>query len=569
VVRLRVRLLPLVIWILALPWLLLRRLVLRAPRGCHVVVEIDGAVEEIAPARRWWPPTRRPFSVHALGRLVDQIAADPRVAGLILVIKSMRCGFATTASLRGVLGRARAAGKQVVVSLPEGGGTKHCYLATSADRVLLGPQAVLAPVGVLASSRYLRGALDRAGLVPEVHARGRYKTAAEPFERATMSDAQREQLDVVLDRLYGELVRAIRIGRGVDDARARAIVDSAPYLGEDAVKAGLVDAIAYEDETALHAGPPDVALSLQRAGAYTRSRDPFASPPWRGGAIAVVRVHGPIAAGTAWPLQRVAIDERVISAVRMARASRDVRGVIVHVDSPGGGVLASDRIHHEIVNLAAVKPVVACMGNVAASGGYYIAVAAHEIVAQPTTITGSIGVIAARMIVDPLLERLGIVTQVLKRGAHARLLDSSLPLDDAEKQAIDREVEAYYRAFLRVVAKGRARTVEDIEPLAQGRVWTGEDAHARGLVDHLGGLDHALETIRLRIGLGADRLRVVVIRPSRKPISWLDLPEKKAARMAVQRLEPIMARMGIDSSLLAVAGERVLAWSGVAASVRL
>jgi protease-4 len=257
----------------------------------------------------------------------------------------------------------------------------------------------------------------------------------------------------------------------------------------------------------------------------------------------------------------MAVDERIISAIRIARVSRAVRGVVLHVDSPGGGALASDRIHHELVQLAAEKPLVACMGNVAASGGYYVAAPAHAIVAQPTTITGSIGVIAARVVLDPLLARLGIATEVLQRGAHARLLDPFLPLGDEDRAALDRELEHIYQAFLSVVAAGRHRSVGEIEPLAQGRVWTGADAHTHGLVDHLGGFEDALEVVRGRIGRGAGKLRVVVVRPPRKPFPLLDPPERKAARLLSEGLALVASGLELDATVLALRGERVLAFA--------
>jgi protease-4 len=201
------------------------------------------------------------------------------------------------------------------------------------------------------------------------------------------------------------------------------------------------------------------------------------------------------------------------------------------------------------------------MGNVAASGGYYVAAPAHAIVAQPTTITGSIGVIAARVVLDPLLARLGVVTEVLQRGAHARLLDPFLPLGDDDRAALDRELEHIYRAFLAVVAAGRRRPVSEIEPLAQGRVWTGADAQAHGLVDRLGGFEDALEVVRERIGRGADRLRVVVVRPPRKPLPVLDPPEKKAARLLSEGLALVATGLDLDATLLALRGERVLAFA--------
>jgi protease-4 len=255
----------------------------------------------------------------------------------------------------------------------------------------------------------------------------------------------------------------------------------------------------------------------------------------------------------------MAVDERVISAVRIARANPFVRGVVLHVDSPGGSALASDRIHHELAQLAKEKPLVTCMGDVAASGGYYVAVAAHEIVAQPTTVTGSIGVIAARVVLEPLLARLGVVTQVLQRGAHARLLDPFLPLGPDDRQAVDREIERIYRGFVGVVAAGRRRSADEVEPLAQGRVWTGADAHSRGLVDRLGGFEDALEAVRARVGRGAGKLRVAVIRPPRRPFPVLDPPERKAARVAGAALAAVAKELRVDPALLALRGERVLA----------
>jgi len=563
-----VRLLWLLAWIVALPWLLVRRIGARVPRGTYLLIDVDGPIDEVPPPHRIWPTSApRPFSLHELTALVDRVARDRRVRGLVLVVKSMRGGFATATSMRAAIARARERGKRVVVHLPEGGGTKDAYVAAAADRVMLGPQAVLAPVGVLASARYLRGALDRAGIVPDVHARGRYKTAAERIERTTMSDAQREQVDALLDRMHGELVTALSQGRRVDADRARALVDGAPYVGAEAVEAGLVDAAAYEDEIPAHLGEDGKKAPVRYAGPYLRARRALRPRALRGASvIGVVRVHGAIASAPGVPLGRMATDERVIAAVRVARASPLVRGVVLHVDSPGGSALASDRMHHELAQLAAEKPLVACMGDVAASGGYYVAVAAHAIVAQPTTVTGSIGVIGARLVVEPLLERLGIATEVLQRGAHARLLDPLLPLGDDDARAVDREIDAMYRAFVRIVAEGRRRPVDDIEPLAQGRVWSGADAHARGLVDRLGGFEDALDEVRRRTGRGADRLRVAVIRAPRRGMPLLEPPEKKAARAAAEALTEMAQALGVDLSPIVFARERVLAWEPLAAS---
>jgi protease-4 len=569
-----VRLLRLVAWVIALPWLLARRLA-RPPAGTYVLAEIEGRVEEPPlEGRRWaWlPAPARHVSLHALRDLVDEIARDPRVAGLLLVVRSARGGFATAASLRALIARARAAGKTVVVHLPLGGGTREAYVGVAADRLLLGPQAGLAAVGILSSTRYLRGALDRAGVVPEVYARGRYKTAAEPIERTAMSEAQHEQLEALLGSIHEDVLGAISEGRGLTREQAAAAVDAAPYVGHEAVEAKLADGVAYEDEI-----PERVAAitgrsarpAIRPAAGYLASRRALRSRAFESaGVIAVVRVHGAIASGAGLPFASVALEERIFSAGRVARADPRVRGVVLHVDSPGGGALASDRIHHELVRLAAEKPLVACLGDVAASGGYYVAAAAHQIVAQRTTITGSIGVISARLVLDPLLARLGVATQVIQRGAHARMLDPFAPLDESARAAVEREIERMYRAFVGVVARGRGRSEAEIEALAQGRVWVGADAHANGLVDRLGGFEDALEVVRARVGRGADRLRVIALRPPRKAPPWHDAaPQPPGALALVRWLESLGPALGFDPAVLCLAGERALAWSPAAADL--
>lgn len=563
------RLFWLIGWLLALPVRLARRWAARTREGTYLVVEAEGPITELPLQRRTWPwAVTHALSLHALGRLVEVASRDRRIAGLVLVLRGLRGGTATAASVRGILGRARAAGKRVVVHLPLGGGTREAFVAAAGDEVLLGPQSNLHAVGLLSSTRYVRGALDKIGVVPEVHARGQYKTAAERLERASMSAPQREQVEAMVDGVYSEIVRGISTGRRVDEARARAMLDGAPYSGDEAVAAGLVDGLAYEDELAKRLGVDGKKARLVVAESWWRPRLALRPGALQGsGVIGVVRVHGAIAGDPGLPLRAMAVDERVIVAVRLARLHPRVRGVVLHVDSPGGSALASDRIHHELVQLAAEKPVVACMGDVAASGGYYVAVAAHAIVAQPTTLTGSIGVIGARLVIEPLLSRLGVTTEIIARGAHARLLDPFLALADGDRAAIDRELERTYQAFVRVVADGRHRTTDEIETLAQGRVWTGADAHARGLVDRLGGFEEALELVRGRVGRGADRLGVTVLRPPRRGIPALDPPERKAARAVAATLEGIGWALDIDPRLLALRSERVLLWDPVAASM--
>jgi protease-4 len=258
---------------------------------------------------------------------------------------------------------------------------------------------------------------------------------------------------------------------------------------------------------------------------------------------------------------RVAVDERVMAALRRARESRSVEGVVVLIDSPGGSVLASDRIHHELQRVAEKKPVVACMVNVAASGGYYIAAGAHAIVAQTTTITGSIGVVAAHLVLSPLFEKVGVVTELVKRGARADMLSASRPLDPGEREAMTLEIDGFYRDFVKVVARGRKRSPDEIEPLARGRVYSGLEAHKLGLVDRLGGLDEALDWLRQELG-AIEPLGPAVIKP---PRSMPKPPEIPAPFVAA--VESLGAGAFFDLAALALGvgpTETALAWSGFA-----
>jgi len=529
------------------------------PRGSYVAIEIDGGVADIVRAPRFWEllRPRAAMSLHAVRAVVDEVAKDARVAGLLVTIKSLRGGMASATSLRAILGRARDAGKDVVVHLPLGAMTKEAYVASIASRIYLGPQAQMAPLGFATATRYLRAAITRAGLEPEVFARGMYKSAGEQLVRDSMSDPQREQLSALLDVFYTQIVEAFASGRRMTQEQARAVVDAAPYRADEAIAAGLVDGAAYEDEMADRLAQGGTRPRVLLAERYLQVvRATRMKPLRRKPVIGVITVHGAIA-GQGGMAQQLATDERVIAAVRRARQNRAVRAVILHVDSPGGSALASDRIHHELEQLAAEKPLVACMANVAASGGYYVAAPAHTIVAQPTTITGSIGVVSARVVVEPLLAKLGVHTEIVKRGARADIFEPTRHLDEGERAAIDRELEGTYQAFLAVVARGRKRPVGEIHRVAQGRVWSGADAAKVGLVDVLGGFEEALDRARALVGAGGAGLEPAIVRGGRTPLPPLDPPKRAAF---VEAVTAIAAMLGIDAVALGLLRDPVLAY---------
>lgn len=541
--------------------------------GTFLTIKVDGAVADIVARPRFWELRKaKTVALNDVREIVDHAIADRRVRGIILTIKSLAAGMASAASLRDQLARARAAGKEVIVHLPLGGGTKEVLVATAGSKVVLGPAAQLAALGFTTRTRYVKSALDKAGVVPEVYACGEFKSAGESLVRDSMSEAQRVQLGKLLDGFDAALLDAIADGRGVSHERARSIVDGGPYFGEAAIEVGLADAVAYEDELPALLGlpkskkPGPITQGVASGGAYlAHRRRPLLRRLTRAPRVAVIPVHGAIAHASS-PFGNFATDDKLARMVRVARLDRRVVGVILHIDSPGGSALASDRMHHEIVQLAREKPVVACMANVAASGGYYVAAPAHKIVCEAVTITGSIGVVGARLTMEPLMAKLGISTETVQRGARAGLLSPSAPLSEDERAALTRELEATYRAFVRVVAQGRKMKVDEVEPLARGRVYTGVDAKAVGLVDVLGGFDVALREVRAMLPADVrEAAEPFVVRAPREPLPLMHPPAdleggRRAASAILAAVLPTPERLIVE---LAASGERVLAlWTG-------
>ena len=530
-------------------------------KGSLVVLTIDGPVVELAERRPWW--RRLPSRITSLARvreLVALLASDPKVEGLVVEIRALHAGAATATSLRRTLLQLKESNKALFAYLPMGAGSREMLVASAADKIVVGPASSIAPLGVAVETRYFRRALDRIGVLPEIFARGEFKTAGESLARDSMSAEQREQLGAILDVMEGELVEALGEGRRRPQEDVRALIDGGPYRAPEAVARGLADASGYDDDLPqILASADGNRACMVPAARYLAVRR--AAPLRRG--IGVIKVRGPIVSRAPLAIGRMAESEQVIGALRAAREASSVRGVVLLVDSPGGSVLASDRIYHEVVRLAEKKPVVAYFANVAASGGYYVGAGAHAIVAEPTTITGSIGVVAAHLVLSPLFGKLGIVTELVKRGARADMLSPNRPLDEGEREAMCREIEGYYREFVEIVARGRQRSAEEIEKLARGRVYSGAEAYRLGLVDRLGGFDTALDVVRERLG-ESRHLAAAVVKPPRAMPKPPELPAP-----FVEALDTVGLAGARDLASLTLAlspAERVLAWSDLAGS---
>jgi len=426
-------------------------------------------------------------------------------------------GWARARGLRDVLVQMRESGKKVAVFLPEGAAHKELFVASAADTILAPPQAPIVALGLAVQTTYLKPLLDRLGIRVERFARAEYKTAAESLTRESMSEGQREQLEALLATFEDE----VRVGLDGRADLAR-LYERGFVRGEEARAQGVLDAVAYEDQIAATLQPDAPKPRLLRANRYFAHRSArFFRPLRRKPSLGVISIEGAIMPG--------ARTDRVVAALRIAREDRRVKGVLLHVDSPGGSATTSDLIHREVFRLSEAKPVVAFFGDVAASGGYYVAVPARSIVAQPTTITGSIGVVSARFEASGLLDKVGIRTETLRTAPHADMFSPTRALGDDERAILEREMDSHYRAFVSLVAEGRGRSPEAIEAVAKGRVWSGRDALAHGLVDRLGDMSVAIEVLRDAVG---GRLDPVAIVPKR-----LDVPPEPSRDVGRALLE--------------------------------
>ena len=485
-------------------WRLLRnayvRLFRRPPQ--YVWIEVSGSLPEFESRvgflqRRVRLGPTGP-SLEGIREQLRRISADGRPRGVVLRIRGLDAGWAALEELRRELATFRGRGGRVFAYLVEADSRSY-YLACAADEILATPLTTLGVTGVRTRVNFLRDALSRAGLEAEVVAVSPYKAAGEPLVRNDFSVESLEQAQRLLDRRYEELVDAMVEGRGIPAEEARARIDQSPHVAPDALARGLIDGVCYEDELPERLGTEGERARLVERGAAQRSlRVPYRRSLRR--RVGLVSLSGAIVRGKSRrlpvPLPLIggeqAGSESVVAALRLAERNRRVGAILFHVESRGGDALASDLIWREVERIRTRKPVVVLMGNVAASGGYYVSAAANHVVARRTTITGSIGVLSIRPVAENLYERLGVNPASLERGARAGLLDPSHRPTRDELRVLQEQIGFIYAQFKDRVSRGRAMEVPALEGIAGGRVWTGAEAHELGLADEVGGFEEAL-----------------------------------------------------------------------------
>ncbi len=480
----------------------------------------------------------RPPSLRGLVEAVDRAAKDPGVKGLLLRVDSLDAGWARVGELRDALVRFRRSGKPSWAHL-ESAGNKEYYLATGCAKIAASPTALLDVSGLALEVTFFKGTLDKLGVQAQFEGVGKYKNAPNQFTETGFTPPHREQMEALVDSLFDSYVRAVAEARGLSPARVRGLIDEGPFDARRAKATGLVDEVLYLDQVEGKTGGTR-RLSPARYLKSVRGMT-FDSRP----KIALVYAVGTIAAGES---QSSPFGDGIVGADTLVRglrqAARDdgVRAIVLRVDSPGGSGSASDAVWREVSLARRSKPVVVSMGDYAASGGYYISMNADAIVAEPGTITGSIGVFSGKFSMRGLYAKLGISEAVVQRGRYARLFSGSDPWDDQERERVRSLNRQFYATFVNKAAEGRHRTPDEIDAVAQGRVWTGADALRAGLVDTLGGLDVALAVAREKAHLARGQELNLVVVPERKGLFEL-LMERQDDDIVARVLGPRAASL--------------------------
>ncbi len=462
---------------------------------------------------------------------IHRAAEDSRVAGLIARVQIPAASAGPVQELREAI-RAFSDVKPSLAWAETYPGTLSYYLASAFREVWMQPSGTVGLVGFATNAMFLRDALDKAGIEAQFIARGEYKSAANLFTQDRYTEAHREADSKLIESLHSQVWKAVAESRHLESAEVDMLADKAPLLRDDAVTGRLIDRIGFRDEAyariAELVGAPGISpesgdadsddapprLYLSRYARATASRPTPSMPPIPGRktkpTIAVVTLHGQIVSGRGGPQvlpigNSSAGGDTIAAALREAAADDAVSAVVLRVDSPGGSVTGSETIWREVNRVRdSGKPVVASMGAVAASGGYYVSMSADAIVANAGTITGSIGVVTGKLVARELKDRLGVGSDSVRTNANADAWSINQPFTDEQHAHVEAEADLFYTDFVERVAQGRKMTVEAVDAIARGRVWTGADALERGLVDELGGLRTAIKRAKVLAGLEPD-----------------------------------------------------------------
>lgn len=517
--------------------------VLAGPRV--LVWKIDSPLVDFHDLPSWSQFGRRDLmtSLADVHHVLEIVRGDDSIQGLTIYIHDTRFGFGKAQELRSLLRSLAAAGKFIDCYLETAGegsnGTLAYYLATACQRITFSPLGEWNVVGLYSDSPFIRGTLDKLRIEPDFLHVGDYKSAAEFYTETEHSAAAEEALAAVLDDLFDQLVQGIATARELTPSVVRDLIDRAPLSADEALGNGLIDEVTYPDVFEGRAGDRSdtkpTLLPIENYAARARAS--------QGHRVAVIFAQGTIIRGDngtdPWSQQRFVGADTMRDILRPLAEDEDLAGVVLRVDSPGGSAVASDLILHELELLAAEKPVVVSMSDVAASGGYYISTRAAKIVADPATITGSIGVVGGKLATRRFQqELLGITHDALGRGANADIYSDLDPFTPAQREKFHAQMTRIYDVFVDHVVGGREMSRQEVEAIAGGRIWTGRQAAEIGLVDEIGGLDRAIELVLEMAGKDREAPTRLDLYP--RPPSLFEILQRNLAPFLDLRSQPML-----------------------------
>jgi len=489
-------------------------------------------------------------SVRDIVDALHQAVTDERVLALVARTGTPRMGLAEIQEVRDAVMAFRESGKPAVAYAETfgefGPGNGAYYLAAAFDRIYLQPSGDIGLTGLMAESAFVSGTLEKLGLSPRMDHRYEYKSALNMFTEKKYTQPHREATLQIIESQFGQIVQGIAAGRGLEVDAVRDLVDRGPFLGKQALAENLVDGLAYRDEVQAVIDD-DLGEEAERVSLFTYLRQ-MGRPHSEGEAIALIYGVGGVhrgkseySAALSGPTMG---SDSVSAAFRSAVQDDTVKAILFRVDSPGGSYVASDTIWRETVRAKeAGKPVIVSMGNVAGSGGYFVAAAADKIVAQPGTITGSIGVVGGKMLTAELMEKIGISSDEVHTSTNATMWSSSLDYTPQQWHRITTWLDHVYADFTQKVAQGRDLTQEQVHAVAKGRIWTGEDAKDIGLVDELGGFPVALRLAKQAAGIAEDAPVQVKLFPEQKTLVDTVLSRLQGREDAAAEVSPTAAAL--------------------------
>ena len=484
----------------------------------HVLsISLDGSLpENPAPTFKFAFSSDADPSFPAVVRAIDRAANDGKVTSVFVRIGATDLGWARAHEVRDALLRLKTKGKKLTAFLEDSGNMEY-YIASSADQIIALPEAILEIHGMSAEVMFLKGAFDKLGVEAQFVAMGKYKNAPNQYTEKRFTAAHREQMTSLVGGLYREYVSAVARSRKKTELEVEALISAGPYDGASALAAGLVDKLDYPAEALDGLGD-----THRRLGDFRDQGGAFDTRP----KVALIFVDGEILSGESQPggfgSGAVAGADTIAEALRNAASDESVKAVILRVDSPGGSGSASDVIAREVENTVADKPVIVSMGDYAASGGYYVSAPATAIVANATTITGSIGVFFGKFVLARLFDKLGITNEYVDFGKGGSFASASRKWTPEDVGKVEALASGFYDRFLSLVAEHRKMEVDAVHEIAQGRIWTGLEAKRIGLVDEVGGFDRALALAKEKAKLPAGQdVAVVIFPPSRSAFDRL------------------------------------------------